>query len=421
MNARLEGAAMQPALTNHVETAGAAASAEVCEEHLANAVIMVVDDHPPNVILLEEMLRRRGYDVRSFTRGKAALHEAAFNPPDLILLDINMPEMNGYEVCKQLKDTPALAEIPVVFLSALSQTSDKVQAFRSGGVDYVSKPFQLEEVHSRVATHLKLHRLQKALANQNTRLEAMVECRTRALHEANERLAILDHAKSDFLRLIEHELRTPLNGLLGTGELMMYELESNPAGADLAEMFLESRDRLLAIVENALLLTQVQVESERYRAEPVCLARVVAQAVQETQPFTAARRVRVENRGSDQGWTRANHGLLVTAFRSLLETAIKFSREGDTVTLDCDEDPCYAAAVIRTTRGTIPAMVAGRFFDPFAIGEASTSAGDLGLGPALAHRIVALSGGSVKVANLEPAGIELKVSCPCLGSGIPQA
>ena len=123
---------------------------------------MVVDDSPANLKLLEDMLRQRGYEVRSFPRGRLALAAAEEEPPDLILLDINMPEMNGYEVCRQLKSSAQLAGIPVIFLSALTAIEDKIQGFRSGGVDYISKPFQFEEVEARVETHLKLRRAQRA-------------------------------------------------------------------------------------------------------------------------------------------------------------------------------------------------------------------------------------------------------------------
>jgi CheY-like chemotaxis protein len=125
---------------------------------LPHGKIMVVDDTPANLKLLEDMLRQKGYEVRSFPRGRQALAAAAENPPDVILLDVNMPEMNGYEVCKRLKLKEELSNIPVLFISALNETADKVKAFHSGGVDYIAKPFQLEEVQARVETHVKLRR-----------------------------------------------------------------------------------------------------------------------------------------------------------------------------------------------------------------------------------------------------------------------
>jgi DNA-binding response OmpR family regulator len=122
--------------------------------------IMIVDDNPANLKLLDEILRQRAYEVRSFPRGRLALAAAERDPPDLILLDVTMPEMDGYEVCELLKSNAALSGVPVIFVSALNATEDKIRGFQSGGVDYISKPFQFEEVHARVETHLKLRRAQ---------------------------------------------------------------------------------------------------------------------------------------------------------------------------------------------------------------------------------------------------------------------
>ncbi len=155
---------------------------------IENANIMVVDDQPANLKLLEDMLKVHGYKIRSFPRGRLALAAAVQNPPDLFLLDINMPEMNGYEVCERLKANPDLAATPVIFLSALNATEDKVKAFQAGGSDYINKPFQLEEVHARIQTHLQLSALQQALRQQNDQLEELVSQRTKQLEVAVKRI-----------------------------------------------------------------------------------------------------------------------------------------------------------------------------------------------------------------------------------------
>ena len=134
------------------------------------ASILVVDDTPANLQVLAGMLKDRGYKVRPVPSGKLALLAAQRDPPNLILLDINMPEMNGYEVCEHLKADDTLKGIPVIFISALTEQLDKVKAFATGGVDYITKPFQLEELHARVETHLKLRRLQIELEEANVRL-----------------------------------------------------------------------------------------------------------------------------------------------------------------------------------------------------------------------------------------------------------
>jgi response regulator RpfG family c-di-GMP phosphodiesterase len=154
--------------------------------------VMIVDDNPANLKLLQDMLEQQGYDVRSFPGGRLALEAAARNLPDLILLDINMPEMNGYEVCERLKSNEELSSVPVIFLSALDEIEDKVKGFRSGGVDYICKPFQFEEVRARVETHLKLHELRQALKLQNDHLEELVSERTKELEIA------VEHIKSTY-------------------------------------------------------------------------------------------------------------------------------------------------------------------------------------------------------------------------------
>jgi len=132
--------------------------------------ILLVDDNPSNLRLLAQVLGDQGYQIRAVTNGKRALESVDLNPPDLILLDIRMPELDGYGVCRELKENPKTKEIPVLFISALDDIQDKVTAFSSGGVDYITKPFQFEEVVARVRTHLDLRLLQQNLESMNRRM-----------------------------------------------------------------------------------------------------------------------------------------------------------------------------------------------------------------------------------------------------------
>src|SRR5579871_1885679 len=130
----------------------------------ASGDILIVDDQPQNLDVLMEMLHRRGYRVRPADNGERALRAARASPPDLVMLDILMPDLDGYEVCRRLKADPVTAQIPVIFVSALDETLDKVKAFGVGAADYVAKPFQVEEVRARVESQLKLSRAMKRLA-----------------------------------------------------------------------------------------------------------------------------------------------------------------------------------------------------------------------------------------------------------------
>lgn len=139
--------------------------------YIENATVLVVDDTPENLRLLTQMLTQEGYQARPVPSGKWALEAVHASPPDLILLDITMPEMDGFEVCRELKANETTRNIPVIFISARDDTRDKVRAFTTGGVDYITKPFQVEEVLARIKTHLSLHILQQALAEKNTQLQ----------------------------------------------------------------------------------------------------------------------------------------------------------------------------------------------------------------------------------------------------------
>ena len=143
---------------------------ELLPENTEKLSIVIVDDTPNNLRLLVGILKERGYKVRPAPSGVRALATVRKEPPDLILLDIMMPEMDGYAVCKALKTDEQTRDIPVIFLSALNEVFDKVKAFKAGGVDYISKPFQVEEVLVRVNTHLMIRAQQKALSLQNKEL-----------------------------------------------------------------------------------------------------------------------------------------------------------------------------------------------------------------------------------------------------------
>lgn len=168
------------------------------QKQLLEKDLLIIDDIPDNIRLLSNILTVHGYQVRKALSGKMALRAIDASQPDLILLDINMPEMNGYEVCKKLKSNPDTEKIPIIFLSAVTETLDKVKAFNLGGVDYITKPFQVEEVLVRIKNQLTIQIQKKQLLAQNLELQKEIEKRKKvekSLLLANkelERLAIID-------------------------------------------------------------------------------------------------------------------------------------------------------------------------------------------------------------------------------------
>ncbi|MBI4780747.1 MAG: response regulator [Oscillatoriophycideae cyanobacterium NC_groundwater_1537_Pr4_S-0.65um_50_18] len=187
-------------------------------EPTPKADILVIDDTPENLNLLSTLLIEHGYKVRSVTKGSTGIRGAQVMPPDLILLDVNMPQMSGYEVCQQLKADDRTRDIPIIFISALEAVSDKIRAFQAGGVDYITKPFQIEEVLARIETHLTLRRLQNQLQSQNEQLQ----------QEIRERLRVEDerkHAEEKFATIFQQSPNPIAIVTVPEGQL----IEANPS------------------------------------------------------------------------------------------------------------------------------------------------------------------------------------------------
>jgi CheY-like chemotaxis protein len=171
---------------------------------------MVVDDETSNLRLLEEILGERGYRVRCYERGQPALEAAAANPPDLILLDIDMPEMNGYRVCEELRSLSAAAHVPVLFLSALHRNTDIVESFRCGGADYIQKPFQFEELCARMETHLQLGRARQAECDLlDKTLNGSIKVLTGLVHATAPVVAARSQAIRDYVHWVTGQLQVP--------------------------------------------------------------------------------------------------------------------------------------------------------------------------------------------------------------------
>ncbi len=202
--------------------------------HSSPARILVVDDHLDNLDLLEAVLERERYNVFRASSGAEALSCVSVVSPDLILLDIMMPDMDGYEVCEHLKQNAETQSIPVLFISALNDARDKVRAFQVGGMDYITKPFQIKEVLARVAHHLTIRRLQQDLAVQNTQLQAEIEARKQVELELIQKRDRLEQALQDLNRAqvqmiqtekmsslgqlvagVTHEINNPINFIQG--------------------------------------------------------------------------------------------------------------------------------------------------------------------------------------------------------------
>ena len=236
---------------------------------------MVVDDNPANVKLLQAQLELQGYRIVVVTAGPSALAAAKREPPDLILLDINMPGMDGFEVCRRLKADEALEEIPVLFVTARGQTRDKMQAFAAGAVDYITKPIQVEEVAARVGAHLTIRRQERLLRETISSLRKLEWLRDRLVH------------------MVVHDLRSPLTVVQASFELLRANREPNDA-RQLAERGTNATRRMTRLVNAMLDMNALETGCLEPTLAEVDLGELVRPLVEEIATAAADRTVRFE-------------------------------------------------------------------------------------------------------------------------------
>ena len=268
--------------------------------------ILVVDDTDANLRLLTAMLRDNGYKVRPVSSGEMALRVIEAKAPDLVLLDINMPEMDGYEVCRRLKADPRWRDIPVLFISALTDTADKVRAFQAGGVDYVGKPFQFEEVAARVRTHLELRRKELAL-----------EANLARLHELEKQRDTLTH-------MIAHDMRSPLLALQMSVELLAEQATTtDPDNATLVSTAKRGAAQVVEMVSQMLDVSRLESGKLALKRAPADLAALAGEALATLRPLAAERTLGFEAASTVPA--EVDQDLLRRVVVNLLGNAIKFT------------------------------------------------------------------------------------------------
>ncbi len=238
--------------------------------------ILLVDDNPTNLRLLSQMLVERGYKVRAVISGARALKAVQSTSPDLILLDVRMPRMNGYEVCKRLKAHEQTRAIPVIFISALGETEDKLEAFKVGGVDYITKPFRVPEVVARVQTHLTLRALQHQLQATNQQLKIQLQ-ETNIL---NSKLRTQNAELDAFAHTVAHDLRNSLEVIIGYGEILQEYLPLlDETGQKSLAAIERAGNKMNTIIDSLLLLAGVR-RMDRVTLSPLNMTLIVREAQQ---------------------------------------------------------------------------------------------------------------------------------------------
>lgn len=375
------------------------------KKHSERATIMIVDDEPENLNVLGEMLLGVGLSVRALPGGALALAAARDELPDIVLLDIRMPGMDGYEVCRRFKDDEHLREVPIIFLSAFAEASDKLRAFEAGGVDYVTKPFVEIEVLARIRIHLQLRRHQ-------LQLEELVAQRVLELAEALRRLRIWDDAKSQWLNVLSHEMRTPLNGVFGIAELLFIDLPAESASHDLRAEFDSARGRVEKLMDDAITLARIDVAATDFTLSSVSLKLWLQYASDEVARQQLTPRIQVSLAAVEHVTVLVEPALFIRALSDLLLTASHCVGPDEAITLEAQVVGEQAVVRVLTHGKSLPAAALETFFEVGGQRELLKGGGDSGLGAALASRIIRLFNGSVTVCNGTPHGLDMTLTLP---------
>lgn len=286
--------------------------------------ILLVDDNPKNLQILESFLVQQNYQTAFAENGRKALEMAANTQPDLILLDIMMPEMDGYEVCAKLKENPKTEEIPVIFVTALSDINHKIHGFKQGGLDYITKPFQKEEVVARIRTHLTVHQQKSELQLLNHELNLM-----------NEELEKANATKNKLFSLIGHDMRGPVNNIINLIKLLLEDAIDEEERKELLNETLRSIQGTHGLLENLLYWSRAQKGELEFFEEELIVGETVEEVLYTLNSIIINKNIHVKLDIEPGQYTLTDRSMLMVVLRNLITNAVKFSHYGGTVTIRC--------------------------------------------------------------------------------------
>lgn len=385
---------------------------------LTGQKILIVDDAPENIDILSEALS--GYKRMIATNGEKAL-KLAFgeNKPDLILLDIEMPGINGYEVCKKLKANEKTKNIPVIFLTVRSDRNDIIKGFQLGAQDYITKPFDIEELISRVNTHLELKLSREKLESVNQYLEEQVALRTMELNNANEKLekamrelVVLDVSKTEFLQMLSHEIRTPLNGILGS-LMLLKNIGLSDEMSELFGLLEESIERLEKFSYQALEITNLRTKSANaLKNADINLKLLIDSCSEELSEELTNKKIELNIRHpSEEPLMKGDSEYLKQAFRILIGNAVKHSPNNEVIKVEGSIKAESIKYMIIDKGKGFAKRVLDNDLNPMILGEKHVDQ-NVGLDLHFAKLVMNAHSGNIKIGNNESGGAFVRLEFP---------
>ncbi len=379
--------------------------------------ILIVDDNPKNIQVLAKLLSDNDYNIETAISGAEALHWIDEDEFDLILLDIMMPEMDGFEVCEKIKQQKKNKDLPIIFLTAKTDVESVTKAFLKGGYDYLTKPFNSDELLARVKTHVELRKSKEQLKKVNQWLEEKVTERTRELKESNEELAKakeeleeLDLAKNEFLRLINHEIRTPLNGILG-GLMIIKDYELPGEINDFIEMLDLSTQRLERFSYKALDISALRTIGKEGLGLKSCnLYGMLNDIKNDLTGQLAAKNINlIMNNSLKDIKIFVNRELVMNSLEYIIENAIRFSDQDSGIEINSTEHDNTVIIDIKDEGAGFSEYALKNLFKPFSNTKHHTDE-NMGLSLYYAKLVMDAHEGSISIEPNQPKGSIVKLS-----------
>ncbi len=364
-----------------------------------NKTILLVDDTPANLRVLTSYLADSGFNLRIAVDGYKALELIQDFVPDIILMDVMMPEMDGYETCRRLKELPMLKEVPVIFITALSDTASKVKSFQAGGVDYIHKPLQQEEVLARIQTHLMLQEQKAQLQAQATQLK------------------LLNATKDRFFAIIAHDLRNPFASLNILTDMLQEEIKPEQTRLnELVRDLSRTAKKSYYLVQNLLEWAQLQRHETRYEPVVISLAEHIGKQFDFLSISAQQKNIRLCQAIAPDAQVYADPDMLATILRNLLTNAIKFTPPGGQVEVSVQPYPPGRFLQIRVADTGIGLSEKAQAL-LFKIDQKFHTSGTAketgsGLGLILCKEMIVKHGGTIWVESKEGQGTAMCVTLP---------
>lgn len=294
----------------------------IMEINYSEYKILIVDDVLSNVLLLKVLLTNEKYNVVTAMNGTQALKMVESELPDLVLLDVMMPDISGFEVARQLKEKPAFAQIPIIFLTALNSTADIVKGFQMGANDFISKPFNKEELIIRVKHQISLIAAKRIIFNQNEELKRTIKGRDK------------------LYSVIAHDLRSPMASIKMVLNMLMINLPSEKIGEEMHEllnMANQTTEELFSLLDNLLKWTKSQIGRLNVVPQDIDIVGVSAGIIEIFSMVAELKQIKINLQAPDQLEVRADIDMIKTVIRNLISNALKFSNPGSEVHVVVEE------------------------------------------------------------------------------------